>query len=187
MRAFPRETSAPWLGPGLSAASSIVAALEPICQSSEPYRASSRVRRSFLVAWVFGARHRQTHYRNGPPRACREFLRIQLETQRPRLVLTLGAWVPRYLAPLAPALKHWEKATTLKQVDMVGDARNSHSAGPLVRSARLHTGQSVVVAALSHPSFYPRSASARQYTGRHGVRAHELLLKDAVSAAGIMA
>ncbi len=104
-------------------------------------------------------------------RLCREFLVRQLDAQRPRLVLTLGAWVPSLAAELGGGLEVWRGAKTLKEID-------AHA--PIPRDVRLHAGSPCVVAALSHPSFCPRSASTRAYIGLRGPDAHSQLLRDAV-------
>jgi uracil-DNA glycosylase len=108
---------------------------------------------------------------------CGEFLTKQLDHQRPALVLTLGAWVPRLLAAIEGGPVAWNGVTTLKEID--GRCR------ALLRDVRLHAGAPCVVAALSHPSFYPRSASARAFGGTTGRGAHELLMHSAARAASI--
>lgn len=108
---------------------------------------------------------------------CRAFLRIQVEVQRPRLILTLGAWIPPLVAELEGGLENWRGAKTLRDID-----RRS----PLLENVMLHTGSPCVAAALSHPSFYPRSASARAFRGLEGPPAHEQLMREAVRAAGFI-
>ena len=105
---------------------------------------------------------------------CRRFLREQLEAQRPRLVLTLGVWVPRLLAPLGgAALEPWLEATTFATID------GSAGTGALRRDVPLFSGGTCTVAALSHPSFWPRSAATRRYRDESGHEAHGSLLRDA--------
>lgn len=107
--------------------------------------------------------------------ACRDFLKVQLEVQRPRLVLVLGAWVPSLVAPLGGGLEPWTSCSTLREIDDRGLS--------ILSDVKLHSGGSSVWAALSHPSFYPRSASGRVFRGHQGREAHELLVADAVSLA----
>ncbi len=106
---------------------------------------------------------------------CRDFLRVQLEVQQPRLVLVLGAWVPSLVAPLGRGLEPWTSRTTLREIDERGLS--------ILSNVQLHSGGSSVWAALSHPSFYPRSASGRVFRGHEGREAHELLVTEAVSLA----
>lgn len=51
---------------------------------------------------------------------CRQFLQLQIEIQKPRLILTLGRWVPSFIAPLSPQLSHWEGAKDLGTIDSGG-------------------------------------------------------------------
>ena len=55
---------------------------------------------------------------------CRRFFQRQLEMQQPRVILTLGAWVPRFLAPLSQQLDDWRLANTLKQLDRLDAVRH---------------------------------------------------------------
>ena len=48
---------------------------------------------------------------------CRNFLAEQLKVQRPRLILTLGSYAPRVLAPLASELSDWLTGASLKDID----------------------------------------------------------------------
>src|SRR5207249_1752425 len=52
--------------------------------------------------------------------SCRQFLRFQLQVQRPRLVLVLGPQVPRFLAPLSPVLKSWQRYRSFRELDENG-------------------------------------------------------------------
>ena len=107
---------------------------------------------------------------------CRTFLRQQLEVQRPRLVLTLGVWVPRLVAPLGrAALAPWLEATTFATID------GPDGMGALREDVPLFSGGTCTVAALSHPSFWPRSATTRRYRRATGRAAHLDLLRDAIS------
>lgn len=53
--------------------------------------------------------------------ACRQFLLAQIKAQRPRLIITLGSWVPPFLAELSNDLERWRRKTTFKQLDEAGE------------------------------------------------------------------
>ncbi len=60
---------------------------------------------------------------------CQSFLFEQIEVQQPRLILTLGNYVPSILATLSSDLDVWRKRQSLTQLDVLGI--------PLVASVRL--------------------------------------------------
>jgi len=105
---------------------------------------------------------------------CQQFLKQQLALQRPRLVLTLGIWVPRLLAPLAPELEDWSTTRTFRDLDR---------SGPLRRDVSLFAGR-CTVAALTHPSLWHVSVRHRRHDGLSGKAAELALLESAVAAAG---
>lgn len=102
---------------------------------------------------------------------CRRFFVTQLRTQRPAVILSLGAWVPRFLAPLAPQLAGWRDKWSLDAID---------AAGPVVRSTRFegYDGRCVVVA-LTHPSMRGSNVRRRRYDKRVGAEAELAMLADA--------
>jgi hypothetical protein len=102
--------------------------------------------------------------------ACQEFLRRQVEAQAPRLILTLGAWVPAFLGTTFAAVSSWRRARSFRDLDTVG---------PLIRSAPLTPGLETTVAALVHPSFRAASLRHRTYRGLVGAAAESRLLADA--------
>jgi len=51
---------------------------------------------------------------------CRQFFLRQLEAQRPSVILTLGRWVPPFLAPLSAQLADWEDSASLQSIDAAG-------------------------------------------------------------------
>ena len=129
---------------------------------------------------------------------CQQFFLRQMAVQRPALILTLGAWVPAFLAPLAPALTPWCRARSLAAID---------SAGPLVSAVSFREGAPVAtavsaaravgtvllaspppctVAALTHPSLRGPNVGHRRFGGHVGHAAELTLLKAATRAAGIV-
>jgi hypothetical protein len=107
---------------------------------------------------------------------CSRFLRRQLQIQRPHLVITLGKYVPRFLARLSSDLRSWENASGFSQLDEVG---------PLQRNVRFDDSPPVVpcVAALTHPSLRNANVRWRAYRGAVGDAAERMLLRDAMNAA----
>ena len=104
---------------------------------------------------------------------CRGFLTRQLETQRPRLILTLGVYSPQMLAPLSPELSPWSTARGLKHLDAVGpvQAQVTFTALPGFRSN---------VVALTHPCLRHASVRHRRYKNKEGSEAEFLMLADAL-------
>lgn len=102
---------------------------------------------------------------------CLKFLAIQIETQKPRLILTLGINVPPLLARLSSDLKDWEDTKSFKELDE-NDALRTNVSFPN------HTV--AAVAALTHPSLWHRCVMGRSYTGMNGKDAELALLKEAV-------
>jgi len=95
---------------------------------------------------------------------CRRFLGAQIEVQRPRLILTLGTYVPAVLAPLAPKLVRWRDVANLREIDA--------ARCPVVLDARFigaGDGPTAVVA-LTHPSHRPLNVGQRCYRGAVGGR-----------------
>lgn len=110
----------------------------------------------------------------------RQFLLRQLAVQRPALVLTLGTWVPAFLAPLSPQLASWQSARSLAAID---------AAGPLASSVTFPgtapKAPACTVAALTHPSLRGPNVGRRQYAGAVGHAAELTLLAAAMQMAGL--
>lgn len=102
---------------------------------------------------------------------CRAFLMLQIRTMRPHAILTLGAWVPSFIAPLSPELKCWAKAKSLVEVDNIG---------PMIPGARFPDAPDVVctVGALTHPSLRGPNIGRRQYGEAQGHAAELRLIRD---------
>lgn len=106
---------------------------------------------------------------------CQAFLRRQVAIQRPRLILTLGAWVPRFIAPLATALRTWIGARSLGEIDRVG---------PVVTDVRFgEDTDPAVVVALTHPSMRNSNVHRRRYDERSGKDAETAMLAYALRCA----
>jgi len=102
---------------------------------------------------------------------CRRFLRFELQLQEPRLVLVLGAQVPRFLAPLAAALEPW-RGCNLSQIDERGLA--------LVEAVDVD-GVRFTAACLTHPSYRRLNVQRRSFHGLKGEEAERELLRVAWS------
>lgn len=109
---------------------------------------------------------------------CRNFLLEQLRLMQLRLILSLGAYVPRFLAPLSPELRiMWSDVTRLKTLDERGTALvyPSSFAGVLCQAA---------VVALTHPACRLVNVKYRQYGDLEGNAAERALVKDALTRVG---
>lgn len=104
---------------------------------------------------------------------CQRFLRTQLAAQRPRLILTLGRWVPRLLAPLSADLEAWSEAKTFAQIDEA----------PMRAPVRFPMAIQSVVVALVHPSLRHLAVRLRRYKGLQGDDAEVAMLRDGLEAA----
>ena len=97
--------------------------------------------------------HRDLAFRDD----CRVLLSRQIALQRPRLILSLGRFVPGFLASLSPDLTGWQAANGFRALD---------KAGP-VRAARV-AGHATIVVALVHPCYRHITAARRAYEGLAG-------------------
>ena len=103
---------------------------------------------------------------------CRQFFLRQVEIQRPRLILTLGTWVPAFLAPLSVQLKAWEKVRSMISLDAVG---------PLVSDVRFqNTTSSCTVVALTHPSLRGPNVGRRRFRTFIGHEAEVEMLREGI-------
>ena len=103
---------------------------------------------------------------------CKKFLLQQIGTQRPRLILTLGAQTPPGIAFLSEDLKDWGRGRGFKHLDKVG---------PVQRDVRFPGAPDVVatVVALTHPCFRHASIRYRRYLDSIGDEAEMAMLRDA--------
>lgn len=105
---------------------------------------------------------------------CQDFLIKQIAVQRPRVILPLGAWVPRFIAPLSPQLTPWHDAANLGRIDAVG---------PVQQSAQFPGKIVCPVVALTHPSLRGPNVIRRRYAGLKGHGAELLMIRDALGFA----
>jgi uracil-DNA glycosylase len=94
---------------------------------------------------------------------CQEFLRSQIATMKPAVVVTIGGDARRFLGRLTGDLAGWSRASSMTIHHAEIDER------------------SVKCVALAHPSMYPASARQRSFQGQHGVAADAALLRAAVA------
>lgn len=117
-------------------------------------------------------------------RRCADFLSLQISVQRPRLIVSLGAFVPPFLSKLSPELGAWAPWQRFATIDSfnTGLVRNAIFAG---------TGDSVVsVVALVHPCYRHLNVKMRRFTDKTG-RTHTgdgaevaMLVEGSTAAAG---
>jgi hypothetical protein len=105
---------------------------------------------------------------------CRAFFCRQLEAQQPRLILTLGAWVPRFLAPMADQLIHWRGLRNLKAIDAIEQAVRhavefTHASAP-----------SCSVVCLTHPSLRGANVGRRKFRSIDGPAAESAMVAEGI-------
>jgi hypothetical protein len=105
---------------------------------------------------------------------CQSFFLKQVETQHPKVILTLGGHVPSLIAPLAPQLNVWKGVKKLKDIDAKGAA--------LVHGVQFGEAlPRITVAALTHPSLWHANVGRREFQGEHGHPAELRMLSVACS------
>lgn len=104
---------------------------------------------------------------------CRDLLCAQIRTMKPRLVLTLGRYVPAFIAPISPQLSHWKSRRTYKDLD---------ARGPAVSEVHLADGTAPPfgVAALVLPSRRPGTVGRRRFGRRSGHNAEVAMVRAAL-------
>lgn len=115
---------------------------------------------------------------NGFVERCRAFFRLQLDAQQPRLILSLGAWVPQFLAPISEQLDQWRGASSLVAIDAVGPVQQNVIV-PGTRSA------SCSVVCLTHPSLRGPNVWRRHYGSLHGPAAERAMVADGIRHSGV--
>ncbi len=103
----------------------------------------------------------------------REFFRIQLEAQQPKLILSLGAWVPRFLAPMADQLANWKRLNSLTAIDKSNPVRHE------VTFTRT-SAPSCSVVCLTHPSLRGPNVGRRAYGPLTGAAAECAMVKEGI-------
>jgi uracil-DNA glycosylase len=105
---------------------------------------------------------------------CQNFLLEQIKLMQPQFILTLGAYLPSFMAPLSPALKHvWSGVKSLTMLDEKGDAL----VFPSFFEGVLHP---IAVVALTHPAYRHVNVKYRQYGNLQGDEAERALVRDAL-------
>ena len=103
--------------------------------------------------------------------SCEAFLEEQIAVQKPRVVLALGRFVPRFIASLSRDLAGWKKWRGFKALD---------ASGPLKEG--VHFGDHLAtVVVLTHPSLRGSNVERRRYRGLEGHAAEGKMLEDALS------
>jgi hypothetical protein len=102
---------------------------------------------------------------------CRKFLMLQLQVQRPCMLLTLGKWVPRFISPLSDQLSHWSRAASFADID---------TTGPVVlhcmfKDAKLTTN----VVTLTHTCLRHSNVGRRRFARKAGHAAEVAMLRKA--------
>jgi hypothetical protein len=107
---------------------------------------------------------------------CKSFLLTQISTQRPTLIVTLGIYVPEFLASLSPQLHQWSTKRGLKHLDAVGPVKIEVTFEQLPDFA-------TTVVALSHPSMRGSNLRHRRYGELAEDAAEMQMLRDATQFA----
>jgi len=109
---------------------------------------------------------------------CQEFFLKQVEAQQPRVILALGAWVPRFLAPMADQLGDWGAARTFRQLDGLQPVRHHVQFTGVGLS-------STSVACLTHPSLRGPNIRHRLFGRLTGAAAEAAMVQEALTRSGI--
>lgn len=111
-------------------------------------------------------------------RRCESFLAEQIAAQQPRLILTLGRFVPKFIAALSPGLAAWRRCASFSELD---------DSGPLKQDVQFDGSmdRATVVVALVHPSLRQGNVWRRRYQEWTGNDAEQAMLKKAVKLAAI--
>ena len=93
---------------------------------------------------------------------CADFLLLQMSVQRPRLIVSLGAFVPLFLSKLSPELGVWAPWQRFATIDSInaGLVRNAMFAGAGNLAAS--------VVALVHPCYRHLNVKMRRFTDNTG-------------------
>lgn len=110
---------------------------------------------------------------------CQQFFLLQVATQRPSLILALGAYVPAFLAPLASQLAAWATPGSFRSRDERGVSVIGEVVFP---SSTLHP---CVVASIVHPSLRLSNVRYRRWGSLSGDAAEVALVQEAVSLARV--
>jgi uracil-DNA glycosylase len=103
---------------------------------------------------------------------CKDFLLKQISAQRPTLIITLGIYVPQFIASLSPQLGQWSIQRGLKHLDAVGPVKRGVTFEGVPDFA-------TTVVALSHPSMRGSNLRHRSYGKLKEDAAEIQMLRDA--------
>ena len=102
---------------------------------------------------------------------CQRLLAKQIDRQRPRLVLVLGAYVPKLIASMSDDLKPWERFDSFKAIDQQSLAS--------FRNVNLRdSDHEFSVASLVHPCYRQRNVRNRRWKNFEGDAAEVNLVKE---------
>jgi len=105
---------------------------------------------------------------------CRLFFIRQLQVQRPRIILALGAHVRAFLAPLSPELSGWATCDSFRQLD----AADHSTVAAATFAPADHT---CALVALTHPCFRPANVRHRRWRTLRGDLAEVRMVRHALS------
>jgi len=110
---------------------------------------------------------------------CRTLFQIQVNIQKPRLILTLGQYIPDFISQTSDQLARWEQYN--------GDfgLLDSSPPGPIVDDVEFNMIPDfrTVVVALVHPSMRVANAKNRAYNGQTGYDVEIDMVRDAMKLA----
>lgn len=97
-----------------------------------------------------------------------EFLLFQMDTLKPKVIITLGKYSAEFVASLTDDLKCWRNYKALREAD-IG-----------LKKDVVINGNIITCVALEHPSMRNSNVKRRQYKGFIGNEAEVMMLKDAI-------
>lgn len=101
---------------------------------------------------------------------CQDFFVEQVEKQKPRLILALGAYVPKLISSTSDDLGDWKKFESFKKLD-----QNQFAS---FRDVKLRgSDHSFSIASLVHPCYRQRNAQIRAWNGFLGDEAEVNLIR----------
>lgn len=95
--------------------------------------------------------------------ACRAFFLLQLEAQKPDVVLVLGKEPARFLSPLSSDLGFWKTDQSFAKIDAAEEQ--------VKKDVTFENGVTAHLVLLTHPSFRPVNVHRRRYGEAEGHKA----------------
>ncbi len=108
--------------------------------------------------------------------ACRNFLLEQINTVQPKLIILLGARIPRRVAGLSEELNEWQKCKTASALDKNGALKTD------VRFGEHRT----TVCWIIHPERRVSNLRRRKFDGQKGEKAEVELMRQAARVSGLL-